>query len=358
MVDEKPDRSLGASHIRGYDTLRAISILMVLITHLGLKKWLSGSSEFVTKQVWQLISGATGVRVFFTLSGFLITRILLIELKNTGKVAIGNFYARRFIRLVPPLLVFYSLVGILMYQGLLPPRPKAVLISALYLYNFTPGKFYTGELGHTWSLAIEEQFYVIWPLLVGRFTKFRMLHVIGTGLVLCLVSMAIYRETGVGGSFFPARWFFPAVGPILVGSGFAISLVLKPDFWERAIGNRWALLLGFVFFLCPVYMPAAITEAAMPLLQAAGVSLTLVWVLMNQTSRFVSLLEVKPFPYLGKISYGLYVYQGLFLRTGPGGGTLWVQQFPQNAVLTVLCAVCSWHFLEKPVLRLKSKFRH
>src|SRR4051812_24906788 len=103
-------------YIKGYDGLRAISIIMVLITHLG---WLDSISADATVNVriQMLFSGGTGVTIFFVLSGFLITRILLQEKLSTGSISFKNFYIRRFLRLLPPLILFFSVMLVLMALG-------------------------------------------------------------------------------------------------------------------------------------------------------------------------------------------------------------------------------------------------
>jgi peptidoglycan/LPS O-acetylase OafA/YrhL len=91
------------------------------------------------------------------------------------------------------------------------------------------------------------------------------------------------------------------------------------------------------------------------LFQSIGVSILLIYIYYNQDKKIVDILNNKYLSYIGKISYGIYVYQGLFLRTGPGG-KLWIQQLPQNLILTFLVAILSYHFLERPVLKLKKRF--
>src|SRR5471030_2238740 len=93
-------------YIRGYDGLRAISILMVMSSHLGLFSLLP-NNDYIQNRLWLIISGTTGVNIFFTLSGFLITRILVQEKLAFKKISFKNFYIRRFLRLLPPLIIFY-----------------------------------------------------------------------------------------------------------------------------------------------------------------------------------------------------------------------------------------------------------
>lgn len=115
------------------------------------------------------------MNILFTLSGFLITSILLTELKKTGRINVKNFYARRFLRLLPPLVVFYAAIAIFTHEGLIRSSSVSLAYSMFYVYNFVPHIYYTGELGHTWSLALEEQFYIIWPFVI-LFTRFDVYH--------------------------------------------------------------------------------------------------------------------------------------------------------------------------------------
>jgi peptidoglycan/LPS O-acetylase OafA/YrhL len=92
------------------------------------------------------------------------------------------------------------------------------------------------------------------------------------------------------------------------------------------------------------------------LIQPLGVCLFLIWIYYNQESILTNLLENRLLSYIGKISYGLYLYQGIFLRTGPSG-ILAIQQFPLNIILTFIVAIFSYEFIEKPILRYKKRFR-
>lgn len=340
-------------YIKGFDALRAISIILVLLTHLGLYHHLP-ENDFIKYRVWQLISGNTGVQIFFTLSGFLITKILLEELNEFKSILFKQFYIRRFLKLLPPLLVFYIVVAILMQFGLIDASKVGFLYSFFYLYNFVPNQFYTGELAHTWSLAIEEQYYIIWPFVINFLSKKKGFLFIFFILIACIISINIYPYFSFTGNFKPERWFIPAVGPILIGSFFAWLI----DQNERKFGayfeqKQLPLWIGIIMFALPLYTP--IMKLSF-LFQSIGISIILIWILFNQESRVIKILNIKAITYIGTISYGLYVYQGLFLKTGPSG-TLWFQKFPQNIVLTFLTAIISFHLLEKPILKLKKKFQ-
>src|ERR1700712_5194662 len=152
-----PDKN----YIKGFDGLRALSIIIVFVTHLG---YIDRIPNPVSAwRISMLCSGNTGVNIFFVLSGFLITRILLREKLVTGRISLKNFYIRRFLRLLPPLIVFYAVIVFLMGFGFIEPQWFGLTLSVFYLYNFVPHRYYSSELGPMWSLALEEQYYIFWP---------------------------------------------------------------------------------------------------------------------------------------------------------------------------------------------------
>lgn len=326
-------------YIKGYDGLRAISILFVLCTHLG-SYLLLPSIEYFQVRVFRLISGDTGVNIFFALSGFLITRIL-IKKKKKEQLNLTNFYIRRFLRLVPPLVVFFSVIAYLMAKDYIKSSVIAFAYSFFYLYNFVPEHFYIRELAHTWSLALEEQFYLTWPLIVLLFNRKWKVVIAYMVIIACVGFVFFYNSSSEG--FNAYRWFIPAVGSIMFGCLFSIYLPkINP-------------IIALILYLFPLYCPTSTLKFSF-LVQAMAVSIMLVWIYRNQDSVLVRVLSVPLLVYIGKISYGLYVYQGLFLRNAPGGD-LWFQSFPVNIVLTFIIAILSYRYLEKPALRLKKYYQ-
>lgn len=344
------------NYIKGFDTLRALSIILVILTHLGLYTWLP-EDTFVKQNVWRLISGATGVQIFFTLSGFLITNILFNEVHKHDNINLRIFYIRRFLRLLPPLVILYSVLFFLMKTGEIKYAPEALLYSIFYLYNFVPMKHYTGELGHTWSLALEEQYYLIWPVILNFIKSKKVLYALTFIILgLCLYALLhLYPTLSFGANYKTSRWFIPAIAPVMIGSLFAI---LNHE-TENALIVRYrqhllTLAIGITLFCFPLYSSRALLKYSF-MIQPFGVSIFLVWIKYNQDSILTRMLDNSLLAYIGKISYGLYVYQGLFLRTGPSG-QLWIQQYPQNIILTISTAILSYHLLEKPILSFKKRF--
>ncbi len=343
------------NYIKGFDALRAFSIILVLLSHLGLRSFLP-ENDYSQTRLWNVISGGTGVAIFFTLSGFLITMILIRERNKNGKINLKNFYIRRFLRLLPPLLIFYTLVVILMLSGSIKSNQVGLIYSFFYIYNYIPTVYYSAELGHTWSLALEEQFYFIWPILLSIFKKIKGISIIiFITIGSCIAGYYIFPSMGITSSYRTSTWFIPAVAPIMIGSFAALLEAHYREEWKkRFIGNKRILFLAVILFLYPLYSLDA-TLIFGTILRAISISVILIWIMHNQETKFVRALEFKPLQYLGKISYGVYVFQGLFLTTGPTG-KMEIQHFPLNILLTLLIAIASFELVEKPVIKLKKHF--
>lgn len=350
-------------YIKGFDGLRAISVVFVLFSHLGLYYQLENHPSL--QKNFNLFSGESGVMIFFTISGFLITFLLLNEKLRNGRINFRNFFIRRFLRLLPPLLIFYLAVLILMLSGLLPENYIALGISFFYLYNFVPFTYYTNELGHTWSLGVEEQFYLFWPFIINRISKInRTLIFCLLIIALCIVWSVLSRQPVffngkdhyLSSYFYIERWFIPACLPIMMGAGCALIMLAKLEYCSGLFyRNYLMLILAILLYFAQLYIPH-LHEIIIHLLQPAGISIFLLWIYFNQENFLVTLLELKPIAFLGKISYGIYVYQGLFLRTAPGGKLL-IQKFPLNIILVFICAVLSYYLVELQVLKLKKHFK-
>ena len=343
------------TYIKGFHGLRAIAISLVILTHLDLLARLP-SIPFIKNRFWHLISGETGVNLFFVLSGFLITSIILNEKITTGKINILHFFVRRCIRLLPPLILFYAMIISISMLGLIPIPIEAILYAFFYVYNFVPNQFYVYELGHIWSLSVEEQYYLTWPFVlyfVNKFWKITFLFF----LAICSSVLAIIYFPSIQEfqNYRPLRFFIPAIAPILLGS-FAAILNLRfkhkmTHFSQNEI--LWPAIILVLYFF-PLYAPLFLF-GMIHLVQALGFSFMLLWIVNHQESSTIKLLEFSVVKYIGTISYGLYVFQGLFLRTG-GGGESWVHHFPYNILLAFLCAILSYELVEKRTLKWKNKF--
>ncbi len=338
-------------YIKGLDGLRAISILFVVISHL-----LPAGLPIYETRYWHLISGTTGVQIFFVISGYLITLLLIKERKKYGNINLKYFFIRRFLRLLPPLIIFYILLIVAMSFGKIPENYIGFVYAIFYVYNYVPNTYYTYELGHMWSLAVEEQFYFTWPFLLNRIKKLAtLLKLIALLLVLSWLAYITLPHTSIAKNYHVLRWFIPAASPIFIGSGLALLMYYKTALIEKWSKRYELLILGVILYASPIYVqPEMLIYSS--IIQSFGIALWLLWISGNQGSKLVNTLEFVPLRYIGKISYGIYVYQGFFLRTGPGS-EFYLQQYPVNIILTLLLAILSYELLEKNILKIKEKYR-
>jgi peptidoglycan/LPS O-acetylase OafA/YrhL len=313
------------------DGLRGIAILIVLGAHTGVPGFADGG-------------GGAGVTLFFVLSGYLITSLLLAEKAKTGRVDLRAFYIRRALRLFPALAATLVVVAMLAVTGLMPQAAKegvdyrvVVLGVICYVVNWVAVAGQSiGMLGHAWSLAVEEQFYIVWPalLLLG-------LRLGRTPLVLILLLLAFldtpYRLLlDLNGGFMHVFVGTDSRGDALL---LGCVLALLETHWHPVVG--WAGLLGLalVTALWPgdpglgaqiMFIPAA---AIVGTLAVAGCPTVLAW---------------PPLAFIGKISYGLYLWHGLVIW--------WALPWPVAVPLSIAIACVSYFVLEQRFLRLKDRF--
>jgi peptidoglycan/LPS O-acetylase OafA/YrhL len=342
-----------------------VSILAVMAYHVGLIR-----------------GGFLGVDIFFVLSGFLITTILADEWARTGRISLGSFYARRALRLVPALVALVAacdlavmVIARFYWQEVFVPvvlgMAYASVAALLYMTNWVAASGQTlWILGHTWSLSIEEQFYLVWPLcLLGllRWVRHR-------GAILALLLL------GIGASLLLKVAFVLAGAPLL-----RILFGLDTRFDELLIGcvvgilASWGLVGGFrrpsgrlgaavsagaALVLASMLWRAGWREPAMlgggttAAATAAGV------LIADMTARpegwIASALGRQPLVGIGRISYGLYLWHFPLVY---GCGALAVDGAPPNypraalAIgLTFVIAGASYRWIEKPMLRIKRRF--
>ncbi len=319
---------------------------------------------FHTRQDWFLAGGFLGVDVFFVLSGFLITAILQGEWARNGTIRLGRFYGRRFIRLMPPLL-FVLLVYTAFASWFWPAYPQAAhqrdaLLAGLYLSDYTVSFWGLPKyLNHSWSLAVEEHFYLLWPLVLPLILRCK--NPARVTLLLYAVA-AIWRL----GNFIWLDWgnvyyrFDTRVAGILIGAWLAIRDVQEgKDAWPRV--PPWLLwfaiiLLGLVFGLMQWnHLEARIL--ASPLVEL--ISLVLIVAVVQQGNAPESwplrLAASPPVVWIGKLSYGIYLWHfpiALITRN-----TLpYFQALTLTLVASIALSWLSWHTVERAARHLRRWF--
>jgi peptidoglycan/LPS O-acetylase OafA/YrhL len=338
------------------DGVRAVAVALVLLFHLGLG-WMSG--------------GYLGVSVFFTLSGFLITSLLVIELQRSRGIRLGRFYGRRARRLLPAAVVCLVLICFLIADHQVPDRSglRWYVFGALFQFaNWVPLALHDSysELfqllsptDHFWSLAIEEQFYWMWPLtmlLLYRAVGGRRLSVddwmrrIAIGLaglfVVLSVSAPVTAALWSSDAAYYATW--ARIPEILAGALLAV-LVLRGGTheWVKWLAPTCLIAIIAISMTTPAGRGFAY-HGGLPLfaLVSAGLIAGL-----QQPSPLRSLLSTKPFVGLGKISYGVYLYHWpVFVVLTQGRTELDVLPLSLLRVgVTFSIAIASYFLVEQPI---------
>jgi len=337
-----------SSHLPSLDGLRAISIVLVLLGHVNGTKGF-GRVYFGVGDYAHL-----GVLVFFVISGFLITRLLLIEHEKTGRVSLKLFYARRALRLFPASYAFISMMWLLSIAGVIHLNARDIWHAITYTVNYLPDRSW--QIGHLWSLSVEEQFYFVWPCIFVLFRPRRAgwiaAAVILFGPVARSMAWVLLRKT----PYYDLELF-----PVMADSLAMGCLLAMVGAWLQK--QRWYLQL-----FRPVYSIGMLVAillinryAGYTVVAVFGTSLIYVMIaVLIHRSVYCSddlvgrFLNWPPVAFVGVLSYSLYVWQQPFLNRS---STAWVNAFPQNLALAVGAACCSYFVLEKPFLRLRRQLR-
>jgi peptidoglycan/LPS O-acetylase OafA/YrhL len=358
-----PAPTLSSGYIPTLDGWRAIAILLVLVCHGGDALFHatgvlpSGVLHRVTRHF------AFGVDIFFGLSGLLITSRLLAQWGTPPGALLRGFYVRRLFRILPPYLTYLAAVGLLAAAGWLPVSPSELLSCVLFVRNYLPvelGGWYTGQF---WSLAIEEHFYLLWPLLLLVLGSRRALWgAVGLALALAAWRSLEFRQQWLARAL-PGVDFYTRtdirLDGLLWGSGFALLLHRSQAVAERLrrwlTGPVWLGLVGAVVACLAVQPPFSRLWCALL------VPLLLLGTILRPGEWMGRLLESGPLRQVGRISYGLYVWQQLFLvavdapRSSQPVLAL-LQQWPLNFVAAFGLALLSHRFIETPLLTWGRRF--
>ncbi|MEI7447463.1 MAG: acyltransferase family protein, partial [Burkholderiales bacterium] len=356
-------RSSAWVHMPGLDGVRAIAVLAVVVFHMD-ESWLPG--------------GFLGVDVFFTLSGFLITSLLLAELDASDKVDFKRFYIRRARRLLPALylvLVATSIAAMTIAQDAAQRVREDATAAFFYVTNWwyvIHGQSYfeaTGRppmLQHLWSLAVEEQFYFVWPVLcwllwkVGRTRGVRVGAIVGA-LVSTAVMAWISIAQGMPAAADPSRVYFGSdthAMTLLVGA--ALATVWRPGRLAASLtsrGIRTVTASGFASLLA-LFAIFWFVASDSPLLYRGGFLvigvITAVFVASAAVtaSAFAGLMSMQPLRWIGERSYGIYLWHWpVFMLLRPGidldADGLGVQAL--RLTLTLVLAELSYRFVETPI---------
>jgi peptidoglycan/LPS O-acetylase OafA/YrhL len=306
-------------------------------------------------------SGAVGVDVFFVLSGFLITTLLVDELDVNGRISIGRFYARRALRLLPAL---FALLLVVTAWAVLIATPdtrhralQEVLAAASYTRNLTWWAHVPGPLlGHTWSLALEEQFYLVWPLVLIVCVRAGRSSTTLTGVfVATFVALTMLRVGGFAG---PGALFIGRPEALLLGASLALARRDHAGRWTGTRNAAWAVVGGTVALLGLANANGVDDLHGVGYTAAALAAAVTIWGVVVLGERNIGrALAWPPAVALGRVSYGFYLWHLPVLRwTDDHVRATAILRVPFGLALALAATVVSYRFIERPALRLKARF--
>ena len=332
-----------SKRIEGLDLIRGGAITLVLLRHS-----------------WPEIfggAGIVGVVAFFTLSGYLITGILLSDLRRVGRVDYRRFYRNRAIRLLPALLVL--LLGVFLVEfvvnisGTRDEFVRSAIVALTYTGNIPGFSHGTPTLGHLWTLANEEQFYLVWPFVLYLGIRFRKTPIVvaGTAFIVLVALIGTIYLTYPDDIFriysLPTSWTIS----MIIGAG---AQIYRDQLERLFVGKRATIfsIVGVSGLLGLAFFPEAKNEPLAYLLGGPLIAVLTVLIILRLSKLSRVPPVAKPLLALGTVSYAAYLWNypvGIWLRDanfGPGWEVVAI-------VLTIAVAALSWFAVERPLNALK-----
>jgi peptidoglycan/LPS O-acetylase OafA/YrhL len=341
-------------NIPSLDGMRAISILLVIVAH---------SSQNFSRWIkiplgTYLLFAHTGVSVFFVISGFLITSLLLKELHATGSIGLKRFYLRRAFRIFPAFYFYLGIIFLFALAGVFHTPLVAFFFAAIYTsnYYFGPGGGFVG-LQHIWSLSVEEQFYLLWPAALLLLGKRRAIYLAGFLILISPWSRLVtYFVLAPEHRALVDRMFHSSIDTIMFGC--LLALLWQNDRFNRQIRiwtNSWSMgaAVFFLFFLDPLLdLRFRGSYGLLIGMTLEGISICLITVYVVQRPKTLPgrVLNTPILRHIGVISYSLYLWQNIL--TGMAG-----RYFPLDLAAILACAEFSYWAVERPSLRLRDRLQ-
>jgi peptidoglycan/LPS O-acetylase OafA/YrhL len=350
------------THLSSLDGLRALSILLVILSHssgavgIGNRAYLSG------------YFGHLGVSIFFVISGLLISWLMIREREATGDFSLRDFYIRRALRILPVFWLFLLCVLGLKSAHVIEFSWMDILRAFTFTRNYplwVHGQHYSWWLNHVWSLSLEEQFYLVWPSLFAYLSrKGSRYFALATALAGPAMRMGSYyllpslRGYGRG-------MFHTSIDILMMGcvAAFVLDSPRRRELLKKIPAN--AVVLAAVLFLfgaepyilghvSPHSIGNSLAGVFMPTFEGGMIAACILVLVAGAGGMARAGLNQPWVTHFGKFSYGLYLWQQFFLHPGsvPSLGNLLLRWLAIYAI-----SITSFHFLEKPFLGLRKKFR-
>jgi peptidoglycan/LPS O-acetylase OafA/YrhL len=338
-----------SNRLHSLDGLRGVSVSLVLLGHcVGTNGFLIPASVGPIHHL-----GTLGVRMFFILSGFLITTLLLKELKATGRIGLGRFYYMRTLRIFPA--YFFLVVGlaILGAVGWVQVTQADLLRAMTFTSNYYQERSWA--VGHTWSTGVQEQFYLMWPALLLWVGKRRALWVaLAFVLAAPFIRLAILfwypsAMEGVGVRFETIADAI-ALGCIWAG---VRDRVRETRAYGLVLESRWFFVVPLIVFVASLFYDHPVVNWLFCYtIMNVGLAACIEWCVVHHSSRIGRFLNSGPVVQVGLISFSIYLWQQIFLdRTS----TAWHNTFPANVVLALIVGVTSYVLIERPGMNLRTR---
>ncbi|WP_343523804.1 acyltransferase [Pedobacter sp.] len=331
------------TRIPSLDGFRAISIVLVVFCH---SRFLNGFPEYLFDFARQCDIGVT---IFFVISGYLITKILQHEYQAAASINIKLFFVKRALRILPVFCLYFLFILFVNQKLNLGVNASNFIHALTFTTNFDSSPNW--YLGHFWSLSIEEQFYIFWPLLIILFQKKLRLIIIFFIAYSCIIRVVHYKfnlNTGFYG-------FFSKSDPIMVGALAALSNIQNSMLFQKKSSINYsfqliALVLIIFFTYCSAHGRFGIM--ALPFGNVI-IACAIMYIILSYTTYknnyFFRLLNSRLFIHLGLLSYSIYIWQQFFIFQG-----ISLLNGPLYKLATIyLVSLISYNFWEKPFLKIK-----
>lgn len=347
------------NYLPSLDGIRAICIVLVLGDHAPYGDGFPSD----WKNLWgYFFNGQLGVLSFFVLSGFLITHLLMREEEKNEHISLRSFYFRRVIRIFPVYYFFLLVVTVLDYITALDLSTCNYLTAIAYVKNFGCMSWIEG---HLWSLSVEEQFYLLWPLILVFFQK-KWRWYFAIGLILIAPFFRVLFYTLDQGNLVQFS-FMTNMDSLMIGCLTALLLkhysakVKTIISWHPTWSRSLAIVL--IYFVWALKKNLVLGYFTVPLgytLQSLSVAYLIISYVFIQKGIGYRLLNLSYIRHLGILSYSIYVWQQPFFENAEtfGFDSLLILTFPFNIFAAITVAIVSYHFLEKPFLKLRKRYRN
>jgi len=301
-----------------------------------------------------------GVNIFFVISGFLITSLMLQEELNTNTVSLKNFYIRRFLRIFPAYYFLLLVYFILSRTGYIYISTPSWITSITYTKYIFQEQYYDWYTGHFWSLSMEELFYLFWPFIFSFGNRIRKIVVISIVLLVPFLRLYAYYN--------PIEFTIFELSPLSRFDSIAIGCICALYIEELLkIFKPYLALLFCISFFGLIAFPYIIILAIrhnvefifIPLGRTHGsianlfIAFILLYSVFGRQGLWFKFLNTRVMNYIGLLSYSLYLWQQLFLYKN---SWYFINQYPWNLVYIIIASMFSYYIIEKPFLRLKTKF--